>query len=238
MGKYILGLDFEANGLDTDTAEILEIGAVLFDYERMIPVRIFNKLLTHGADFKIDPEVKCITGIQDSDLVKFGIHPIAGVAFLYEMIKETEAIVAHNGFAYDFKLLARELDLSRLETPPVLVDTMIDVPYPASTTSRTLGHLAADHGFAPSPFKHRAVFDVMTMLQILSRYQIPEILKKCESPLVKVVALVDFSESQLARERGFRWNPAPAKRWERVMRECVFEEERGKFPFRTYSNEV
>ena len=48
--------------------------------------------------------------------------------------------------------------------------------------TRSLPYLAADHGFL-NPFPHRALFDVMTMIQIAGMYDINEILKYADSPI-------------------------------------------------------
>ncbi len=57
------------------------------------------------------------------------------------------------------------------------------------------------------PFQsHRALFDVLTMLNILSKYNIDEIIKCAQSPLLRVTAHLDFDNKDLAIKSGFHWN--------------------------------
>jgi len=79
---------------------------------------------------------------------------------------------------------------------------VVDVPSPPQITTRKLAHLAAEHGFL-NPFAHRAVFDVLTMLKILSCYPIENVIISSNQPLMKLVALVAFDGRYKAKARGF-----------------------------------
>jgi hypothetical protein len=59
----------------------------------------------------------------------------------------------------------------------------------------------ADHGFVYPA--HRAVNDVLAMLQILDRYSIAEIIERANTPNVEVRAVVSFDDRLLAKERGY-----------------------------------
>ena len=84
------------------------------------------------------------------------------------------------------------------------IDTCTDVPYPPSVGSRTLRYLAADHLFI-NPFPHRAIFDVMTMLTVLSHYNVEEIAVLAKSPVIHVQAKVGYDEREKAKARGYMW---------------------------------
>ncbi|MCK6597640.1 MAG: 3'-5' exonuclease, partial [Bdellovibrionaceae bacterium] len=172
--------------------------------------------------------VKELTGITDNQIEKFGSPLKSVIDELHELSKKCEFLVGHNAIFFDSKFLDRactELGLRCLG--PNWIDTLIDVNFPTHMRTRKLSHLAAEHKI--SLFNHhRAVFDVLTMFQILSRYDIQEIADRASSELVQVVAKVSIENKNQASELGFRWNPKD-KIWSKLMRQ--FDIEKAKFPF-------
>jgi hypothetical protein len=112
------------------------------------------------------------------------------------------------------------------------IDTMVDVPYPSEYHVRNLRHLAADHGFL-NPFAHRAVFDVLTMLTIMSKYDLDEIVELSQEPLFMIYAVCsppwtdNGVSSNEARKNGFRWN-VELKLWTKQIRERQWDQEQQK----------
>jgi hypothetical protein len=88
--------------------------------------------------------------------------------------------------------------------------------------SMRLMHLAASHGFL-NPFSHRALFDVMTMLKIMSEYSFEEVLLQSKVPFVIARALVDYDNRQLAKDARFNWEKIGEetfpKQWVKQVRE-------------------
>ncbi len=78
--------------------------------------------------------------------------------------------------------------------------------------------MAADHGFV-SPFQHRALFDVLTMLRILGMYRIDEVVQLATSPSCTLVADAGYDDRKLLREHGFYWDGA-SRSWRRQVKEC------------------
>jgi DNA polymerase-3 subunit epsilon len=92
----------------------------------------------------------------------------------------------------------------------------MDIVFPKDITTRRLTYLAAEAGFT-SPWKHRAIFDVMTMLKLASAYDLDAIVARAREPLLYVQAVVSFDEKEKAKELGFRWF-APGKQWWKPMK--------------------
>lgn len=240
----LLGLDFETTGLDVRTDRIIEIGAVLWDTDLGVPLRIMSMLVHDGQAPAISAEIEGITGITQAMLVEHGRRPVEAACELYHLMHAAEAVVAHNGTTFDrpmFEAFCRRME-NETCTPgiggerfgwPALpwIDTCVDVPYPERMTTRKLVHLAAEHDFL-NPFAHRAVFDVLTMLTVLRRYDVGEVMVSARQPSVTVIALVSFADNQLAKDRGYRWD-APTKTWRKVMKAHKVEGEQVACGFMT-----
>lgn len=227
----LLGVDLEADGLDVNSAHILEYAFVMWSTTYQKPLRMWQGYLK--SPIPVSNEITEITGIRDADIEQFGESP-EKLLEVYEWIPRCDYIVAHNGLAYDKPLLESYVKRSLLPLLPSAknlnwIDTMFDLPYPKSIKTRQLGHLAADHGFV-NPFAHRALFDVLTMLKIQAQYPLEEIVKNAESPLVEVVAMVSFETKDEAKKRGFYWD-SPRKLWVKKMKSNAVASLREQCPF-------
>lgn len=210
----LLGLDFETTGLDTKTCDVIEVGAVLWESTRKQPLAMMSQLVSGPV---VPREITEITGIQQGDLL-LG-YPIATVrAELLGMVDQAEVIVAHNGTNFDKPIFERLINTQRL-----WVDTSVDVPYPKHITTRKLSHLAAEHGFA-NPFQHRAVFDVMTMLRVLSLYDLGPIVESAALLPLTVMADVSYDDREKAKARGYRWDGS-RRIWTKTMKQPQLDRE-------------
>ena len=222
----VLGLDLETTGLDANTNEIIEIGAVIWDWDRQVPVQILSELIRSSQC--VPEEIVSLTGITDQDLQRWGIPLSDGLRHLHDLAQQVEFIVAHNGVMFDRLFLERGWLLypeTRCDQP--WIDTLTDLPLPAGIGTRKLTYLAAEHGFL-NPYSHRAVFDVLTMLRVLSHYPAAEVLRMQSSPTTKVVAQVSYEEREQAKSEGFKWDPKQ-RHWYWEGKACLLENR--KFPF-------
>lgn len=224
---YILGIDLETSGLDTKKDQIIELAAVLWDLNSNKPVQILSEMIFH-EDLKLSEEVKTITQITDEDLRLFGQPLDEVLERLSQLADSAHYIVAHNGRDFDFHFLNRYWQQKEELNPDLpWIDTLYDVPYPAHIQTRKLTHLAAEHAFL-NPFNHRALFDVLTMMKVLSCYDFSEVVELSQSPVKKVRALVSFEQKDLAKQAGFRWD-AQAKFWIKELKEMQLKE--ASWPF-------
>jgi len=222
----VLGLDFEStftDPIDPTKARIIETGAVLWDTERKMPLEIFNQVNPWLATFgPFDPRVTELTGLTEDDLNAHG-RPLDKILDrLQFMMIRAEAVVAHNGTLFDKPLL--ESELKRIDRPApnkLWFDTCCDVPYPKSVETRKLAFLAPAHGFL-NPFSHRAVFDVLSMLRIMSGYDISEIHRRSIALKVRLRAVTSKpwedggKSNQIAKDNGFRFDGI-TKSWTKIV---------------------
>jgi DNA polymerase-3 subunit epsilon len=221
----ILGIDLETTGLDTATCEVIEVGAVLWDEKLKQPISLLSEFINGPV---VPPEITEITGIRQEYLSR-GITLEEARLRLHVMCGQVEWVVAHNGTNYDKPIFERQLSKA---THLKWIDTSVDIPYPKHITTRKLSHLAAEHGFA-NPFRHRALFDVLTMLKVLSEYDFEAVAKSAAYPPLSVIANVSYDDREKAKARGYRWDSA-RKIWLKTLKEPDLERERTEagFPIR------
>jgi len=241
----VLGLDFEANGLCTKTSRITEIGACLWDVETKRPLTTIGVFLHDDSYEPLSEEIIRLTGITDEILKEFGTSPADNLKWLdgYCYKHNVEYIVGHNGEGYDKPLLLAELERNKVEAKFLKslqwVDTKTDIPFASPPDSTKLKYLAGDHGFL-NPFAHRAVFDVLTMLRVMSNYEFSAILEYKARPSVVVRAVVPHPKhdngvgKDKAKACGFRWQQIDYKtyplQWVKRIKEDQLEAERARLP--------
>jgi DNA polymerase III alpha subunit (gram-positive type) len=223
----VLGLDFETTSLEIATTRVIEIGAILWDTDRKLPLELLSCLVLHPSseNVVISKETLDITRISLDDVKDHGITPLAAFEALHQVMSRAEYIVAHNGTFFDKPIYLEEI--KRLGLPEIArpwIDTRVDIAYPGHLTSRSAGYLEEQHKLV-NPFPHRAVFDVVTMLQLLSLYDISDVIRVCKTSTVLVKANVSYDDRAKAKERGYFWN-ATEKQWLKCLKEPQVEDEK------------
>lgn len=221
----ILGLDFETNGLDPNKCDILEFGAVLWDLKKSKPLYIASDfILPDSTHFEIEEDIKILTGIEEEDLYSYGIPIESASNKISEMTDRATCIVTHFGIEFDRIIYERLMNLVKYKYKKVFwIDTGYDIEYPKNIRTRKLNYLSFEHGLMPFQ-SHRALFDVLTMLNILSKYNMDEIIQFAQTPLLRVTAHLDFDKKDLAIKSGFYWNKEK-KIWAKVIREGMLKKE-------------
>ncbi|TGM48696.1 hypothetical protein EHQ92_12755 [Leptospira biflexa] len=97
------------------------------------------------------------------------------------------------------------------------IDTLYDINYPDSIKTRKLNYLAFEHGYSPY-ISHRALFDVFTLIRIVSKYNFEEILYNSNFPLCKFYIDIPFEQKDFYKDKGYFWNPE-LKLWSILGRE-------------------
>jgi DNA polymerase-3 subunit epsilon len=196
--RYILGVDLETTGLENKTDVVTEIGAVLWDTQKNEPIKFFNKLIK--IDRPVPEMITKLTGIDDELLNKFGEQPEKVWLDFQEFVKDADCLIAHNA-PFDRGFIEQQ----GIKLDKLWIDSSVDVPYDESIQTRKLTHLAADHGLI-NPFSHRAITDVLTMLQVVSNYDWSEVVTSAKTPNATMRAMVTYEQNQKAKGAGYRWD--------------------------------
>jgi len=212
----ICGIDLETTGLDSKTDLVTEVGAVLWDTDLNRPVKFFNKLIK--IDRPLTQEIIDLTGIDDDLLSKYGEDPKTVWAELLEFQKPADYLLAHNA-PFDRGFI--EQHGFKIDKP--WIDSCVDVSYPKEIQTRKLTYLAAEFGFV-NPFSHRALTDVLTMLQLCSNFDWNETIENAKTPNAVMRAMVTFQDNKLAKNAGYRWD-GEKKFWVKTVKENKINEE-------------
>lgn len=212
----VIGIDVETTGVDKVNDEIIELGAVVWDTEANKPVAMLNHLVQQPSKGCLSQKIVDLTGITDDDLVNFGIDESQAIREFLKLARKCEYVVAHNGNNFDKFFIDKALSRIGEVLGLPWIDSMTDIPY--STTTRKLTYLAAEHNFL-NPFRHRALFDVLTMLEICSKYDWKDTVSRSLSKTILVVAKVSKENRHLAKNKGFRWDSENI-RWVKTMKDC------------------
>lgn len=229
----LLGLDFETTGLDTSKDRITEMGVVLWDGLSKQPLTLAGVFFRDDTYPKQTDEIIGFTGITDGILAEFGSDPSQNLWWLNAFCAKhkVEYIVAHNGENFDRPLLYAELTRHGVDAAPLRalpwIDTRTDIPFPSEPDSRKLKHLALDCGFI-NPFAHRAVFDVITMLKVLSHYELADVLEYQRIPFCTVRALVSYDEREKAKTQRYSWERIGEKLYPKVWVKRIKENQLNK----------
>ena len=199
----VLGVDVETTGLNHNEHAITEIGAILWDCEHGTPVQFVNVLVDPGHE--IPAETVRLTGITQSLIQKHGVSKSMALEALIPIIEKCDFVLAHNA-PFDKGFISQLFAQNGLTMPErTWIDSSVDVPYPETISTRKLVHLAAEHKFV-NPFAHRAVTDVLTMLQICNQYDWAQLVESARQPNITIRAKVDYDNREKAKSCGYRWD--------------------------------
>lgn len=226
----VLGLDIETTGLDPLKDSVTEIGAVLYDVVDKKPLEMMNRVIK--TTDKIPQRIIDLTGLTDVVIANHGKDMLEVISEFNALASQADYLVIHNApFDLGFLKNLEPVGIQGLNKP--VIDTMRDLPINKNIhQSVKLTHLCATHGFL-NPFSHRAIFDVLSMLKVMSCYDFQDILNYKNSPNIRVVAHVSYDERNLAKDAGFRWDGSN-KLWIKECKEFEFD---GNVPF-NYDTEV
>lgn len=230
---WVLGIDLETTGLNPadDVDVITEVGAILWDIVDNKPIALLSETVELEPGRTLSPEIMSLTGITPG-MVRAPIAKPEPVVLdeLGKLAAMAGYYCAHNApFDRGFLGVALERNFMSLPVRP-WIDTSVDVPYPPRIRTRNLTHLAADHGFL-NPLSHRAVFDVATMLKVLSLYSFDDVLLLNRSPSIKLIGTHGRDQNDDAKACGFRWD-GERKEWFRIVKAATLPSLKITVPYR------
>jgi len=230
--KNILVIDTETTGLDLAKSEIWEVAWAIID-PTLLPIHMFTSFLTTEAP--LPKEILDICHVPQEHITNYGRDPrdiyelLMGDCALYSV----SHICGHNIKAFDIPLLQSNMERSGIHDSWKFfkglapIDTMTDLPMEYPT--KKLSYLSAELGFL-NPFAHRALFDVLTCIKILQKFDLEEVLVLSKSPEIEIKAMVSYEKKDLASKRGFRWDGV-RKIWSKKIKTIHLSREQAQMDF-------
>lgn len=211
LPSRLLLLDCETTGLEPGTAELCEIGAVLFSVPHRAVVQQLSFLLP-----VVSNPAQAINGI-DPGLTLEEQPALQARALFLAMVQAADALVAHNA-AFDRPWIDAWLsstgDGDTAARGKPWICTCEGISWEGLKPSPSLATLALAHGI-PVWAAHRALTDCIYLGQILQRDPLLEQhLAEGLQPRQLVAADLPFSRKDEAKSAGFRW-VAEEKQWQR-----------------------
>jgi len=223
----LAGIDIETTGLDINNDRIVEISAVLWDWDKQVPVEIYSSLVYEEDMPNIDTTFE-VSHIDKEMLEQYGKSPKIVMEEMCVLLNKGEYIVSHNGIDFDKPVVEQFYIRNGINAVgnPTWIDTMYDIVYPPMCKYRSLMYLSAYYEFI-NPFPHRALFDVMSMFKVMHKAvgdNIDEVVARAKSPMLTIQAIVSFNDKDLAKAEKFRWEP-DKKIWYKRMKEIDIDNE-------------
>ncbi len=216
----ILIVDTETTGLNPNTDQVIEIGAILYSVKHQTTIEPFSTPLPAQSN-----PAEHINRIKPALLMEVTAEDAQrGVQRIVEMATRAEVIVAHNA-EFDKKWFG--LSKNGKSTLPALLNfrgealpwvcTCNDFKWPRQTRSgQSLLELAAAHDIGVFGI-HRALTDCQLIAALFDRMgNLQAMFEKALRPKALFKALVSYANREQAKQAGFRWN-LERKRWERKM---------------------
>ncbi len=217
----ILGIDLETTGLEAKKDFITEVGLAVYDTDLKRITYAHSHFIVLPKGVEIPPFIVNLTGLTTEVVNKHGIDSIQeSLSLAHTISLGCDFAMAHNAHGFEIPWLAHHSNPEDQISIP-WIDSSLDIPYPEGMSTRKLVHLAAEH-YVPLRAAHGALEDVLTMFEILKKYNWEVVKAFALSPNVEAVAKVDFQQKEFAKSRGYRWSPE-RKVWAKRMKQCEVE---------------
>ena len=211
----LLSFDTETTGLDPEKDRVIEVGAILYSTGQKRILESNGYLVK--SDVPVSDEITKITGITQQAVNAFGYDSESALQTVLDMAEEAGAIVGQNVIQFDKRFLEAWAARHNKKIPDILwIDTRTDLP--PHVESKSLKYLAADHGFLPST-SHAALADCETVLQIIEKYDIKELVARAKEPNVVLRAHQKFENNADAKKLKFVFKSELGKKWVRVCKQ-------------------
>jgi DNA polymerase-3 subunit epsilon len=230
----VLGFDLETTGVDSKTANIIEIGAVLYRVEQGFwkAEEMFSSYVFHEHYLPLPKDAMAVNGITEDILRKEGVGFAQALEGLHNLAEKCDATMAHNE-QYDNGVLASQLTRHGLHSVMEhrsRICSLHDVEQFVGRKCRKLSHLAVDFGLEVDGSKlHGALADVKLMGMLANRLGlVPEdMLAYRKSPTVVICTSVakpwedDGKDAANAKEHGYGWQGAGGKTYLKMWVKAV-----------------
>jgi DNA polymerase III epsilon subunit-like protein len=246
---WVLGLDLETTGLQAGKDRITEIGWILWETnptssEAFSPSHFVEGGMTYLYEPTYPEISEFITSISTNTtklLRRLGKDPSKYLPQFRDFVEflAPTYIVGHNGVNFDKQFIEAEfrrygVELGVLSTIP-WIDTKHHLSHKSKPASGKLIHLCADYKIN-KVFDHRALFDTLATLQLLSKFTIEDVVGNVNAKYMVVWAKGITRETKdVAKSQYYGWKQVIdgvdyGERWVKKIKVSDLDEERKKIP--------
>ncbi len=222
----LCGIDIETTGTDPKKDKIIEVGMVLWEADKKAILSAISFLVDDDiSSQQLPSDISHLTGIDSDMLITSGRSKERAAKTIALWMSNSNYIVAHNT-DFEKEFLAELGDFPAQEW----IDTMVDLPYKPTKGSGSLSDITLKHGLF-NPMPHRALTDVIVMMQLLGQYDFLDVHKLATAPSQRAEIRFGFDKTRQKNDAvkaiGFHWD-GDAKCWHRKVRnfesETVFRQ--------------
>lgn len=240
-------LDVETTGLSSADDSVIEIGIVLFKYNRLtseyLGVQETYSAL-HDPGVPLSAEITALTGLTDEAVRGKRIDWLS----VERILAASEIVIAHNA---GFDRVFVEKYLPAVASRKLWACSLKQVDWSAKGYGvQRLEVLSIFHGFFVD--SHRALSDANGLLYLLQMHDplsdapyLKELIINAKRPFAKISALYSpFESKDLLKQRRYRWDPALKTWFKQIYQDSVpaelawLEAEIYKGPFRGRCEEI
>lgn len=212
-------IDFETTSLDPSTGYVIEAAFGVYDLEHASLIEVTSRLVK-APPGEVERTRK-IHGIPSALPEKFGHRFESIVSQIREMLSDGAVDVMS---AYNAKFDKSWLPSDVADACP-WVCLCDDIEWPRESGGKSLLAVAHAHGVQIGSL-HRAANDVLLCADLLTRAHelgadLVDLVTRGLRPKVRYRANVSFDTNQLAKDAGFRWDPAGKMWWKEFVPEDV-----------------
>ncbi|WP_269623119.1 3'-5' exonuclease [Prochlorococcus marinus] len=209
---FILIIDTETTGLDSEQDQCIEVGAVLFHVASRSVIAQNSFLIPSNSNAaesinRISPEVTKLTESWKD-----------GLTYFNSLLESADVVLAHNA-SFDKKWFGK------YPLPDILkpwICSMEDIPWPSDLHLRarpSVKDLALAYE-VPVWSAHRALTDCIYLVEVLRRCtNLEDLLEQALEPRRLMRADISYEERHLAKKAGFQWNEPIRGAWTRRLSE-------------------
>jgi DNA polymerase-3 subunit epsilon len=225
----LLTIDLETSGLNLNQDKIVELGMAMYNLEKKTIVRMMGTLVTPSTEIPVErwEAAEKIHNIPWSVLQSCGMPEATAFKYFLSWYNTADYIAGHNILLFDKLFLETWTESYGQKLAKKLwVDTTSDLPV---RSTKLIWMLAEQCGFV-NPFPHRALFDALGVLKLITHFDPQVVIERAKLPSVTVQAQVSYDERDKARERGYRWE-SKTRQWIRTMKICDVSKEQAEAGF-------
>lgn len=213
--KTVVILDFETTGLDENSDQVIEFGAILYSLEHRCTLQQISTLFS----VERNPSIKINRiNVEPTKLITEELREGCILQFR-QWLKYCDYLIAHNA-SFDKKWL-KYLAIPETEYSKPWLCTYEDFRWPLNDREASLVTTALNHGIGVSS-SHRALTDCQLIAALFDRVEgfdhvLNLAIERSFAFEFVYKAIISYDEKELAKQQQFRWD-SDQRKWYKIVK--------------------